>query len=279
MASASGCKLLLDGRHDPMVDMEMVKRERIPIDRPIFICGVARFLMEPIDHPRFSEFKRYFKSVGYIVGGTMFPEGLARRAEEAGLRPASGMGMTETCPAMIGTAYKYYMYDWPEKKIKYKIRTGYCDTPLAEVIVADSDTLEEVPRDDKTYGEMLYRSVWTTKGYFKDPERSRKLWRGGWLHTDDLCIWDEDRSIFIVDRTKDVVKSGGERISTRTLESLISTHPKVQSAAVVGVPHSKWDERTISLVRPKEEYKDKITGEELREHLMKYVESGEILKW
>ena len=280
IATALGSKLLLDGRHDPVVDMEMVKRERVPIDRPIFICGVSRFLMELIDHPKFKEYKEYFKDAGYIVGGTMFPEGLARRAEEAGLCVASGMGMTETCPGMIGAAYKYYMYDWPdEKKFRYRLRTGYCDTPLCDVKVANSDTLEEVPKDDKSYGEMLFRSVWATMGYFKDPERSKELWSGGWLHGDDLCIWDEDRSIFIVDRTKDVIKSGGEWISTRTLESVISTHPKVQSAAVVGVPHPEWDERPIALIVPKEEYKGKITEEELKEHLVKYAEKGDILKW
>ncbi|MEX2706655.1 MAG: long-chain-fatty-acid--CoA ligase [Candidatus Freyrarchaeum guaymaensis] len=281
IAAATGLKLLLHGRHDPVVAMDMVKRERIPANRPVFMAGVPRLLMELVYHPKFEEYKEYFKDVTYIVGGSSLPEGLLRKAEEVGLRPTSGMGMTETCPAMIGTRYKYYMFDWPEeKKLEFRLRTGWNDSPLAEVTVTNLENMEEeVPKDNKTFGEMLYRSPWCTLGYFKDPERSKELWRGGWLHTDDLCIWDEDRCIFIIDRTKDVIKSGGEWISTTTLESAISAHPKVKEAAVVGAPHPEWDERPIALVVPAEEYKGKVTEEELKEHLMKRVEAGEILKW
>lgn len=103
------------------------------------------------------------------------------RTEESGLSVASGMGMTETCPGLIGSAYKYYMYDWPDdRKFKYRLRTGYCDTPLAEVTVRDLNNMEEeVPKNNKTTGEMLFRSPWCTLGYFKDPERSKELWHGG----------------------------------------------------------------------------------------------------
>ncbi|MHA1580363.1 MAG: long-chain-fatty-acid--CoA ligase [Candidatus Freyarchaeota archaeon] len=281
MAAAAGLKLLLHGRHDPVVAMDMVKRERTPKNRPLFMAGVPRLLMELVYHPKFGEYKEYFKDAQYVVGGAMFPEGLARKAEEVGMRPASGMGMTETCPAMIGARYKYYMLDWPEeKKFKFRLRTGWNDSPLAEVKVVNlENSEEETPRDNKSFGEMVYRSPWCTLGYFKDPERSRELWREGWLHTDDLCIWDEERSIFIVDRTKDVIKSGGEWISTRTLESIISAYPKVKQAAVVGVPHPEWDERPIALILPTDEHKGKITEEEMKEYLMKRVETGEVLKW
>jgi len=152
--------------------------------------------------------------------------------------------------------------------------------PLAEVTVRDLNNMEEeVPKNNKTTGEMLFRSPWCTLRYLKIQKGQRSYGMEGWLHIEDVCIWDEDRSIFIVDRTKDVIKSGGEWISTRTLESIISTHLMVKSVAVVGVSHSEWNERPISIVIPTGGHKGKISEEELKEHLIQRVEKGEILKW
>ncbi len=96
-----------------------------------------------------------------------------------------------------------------------------------------------MPKDGKTIGEIVVRSPWLTPAYFKDLEKTRELWRGGWLHTGDVAVWDSDGHIWIMDRLKDVIKSGGEWIVSTKLEDIISTHPAVGEVAVIGVPHPK----------------------------------------
>ncbi len=196
--------------------------------------------------------------------------------EELGVHSFSAWGMTEAAPIMGACMPKSHMQDWPEdKKFNFKLKTGWA-LPFSEQRVIDEKG-KDVEPDGKHPGEIVYRSPWATPGYYKDPEKSKELWRGGWMHTGDIATIDEECCVHIVDREKDVIKSGGEWISTIKLESLISTHPKVFEVAVVGVPHEKWEERPIALVvpRPGEE----ISESELREHLMKSVEEGEILKW
>ncbi|MBA7645829.1 Long-chain-fatty-acid--CoA ligase [subsurface metagenome] len=99
------------------------------------------------------------------------------------------------------------------------------------------------------------------------------------MHSGDMATIDEEESVLIVDRTKDVIKSGGEWISSLTLENLINMHPKVREAAVVAAQSEKWGERPVVVVVPKDEYKGKISEAELQEHMTQYVEEGKILKW
>ena len=136
-----------------------------------------------------------------------------------------------------------------------------------------------VPKDGKAVGEIVLRAPWLTLGYYKEPEKSEELWRDGWMHSGDMATIDEEESVLIIDRSKDVIKSGGEWISSLTLENLINMHPKVQEVAVFGANSEKWGERPVVLLVPKDEYKENISEDELREHLMMYVEEGKILKW
>jgi fatty-acyl-CoA synthase len=99
------------------------------------------------------------------------------------------------------------------------------------------------------------------------------------MHSGDMATIDEEESVLIMDRAKDVIKSGGEWISSLTLENLINMHPKVQEVAVVAAQSEKWGERPVVVVVPKDEYKGKISEEELKEHMTQYVEDGKILKW
>ncbi len=120
---------------------------------------------------------------------------------------------------------------------------------------------------------------WIAKEYLDDPEKTRNAWRNGWFHTGDVAVWFPDGYIFIVDRLKDVIKSGGEWISSVKLESIISTHPAVGEVAVIGVPpHEKWGERPVAIVVPKPGG-ERITEDEIRNYLMQFVGRGEIPKW
>ncbi len=102
--------------------------------------------------------------------------------------------------------------------------------------------------DGKEWGELLFRGPWIAKEYYKDPERSKPVFEGGWLHTGDVGTIDEEGYVRLVDRTKDLVKSGGEWISSVDLENLIMAHPAIAEAAVIGIPHSKWVERPLGCV-------------------------------
>jgi fatty-acyl-CoA synthase len=105
------------------------------------------------------------------------------------------------------------------------------------------------------------------------------LWRYGWLHTGDIGYIDEGGYLYLTDRVKDVIKTGGEWISSLKLEDLISEHKAVAEAGVIGMPDEKWGERPMAVVVPKPEYKDKISPEDIKKFLQKFVEDGTILKW
>jgi fatty-acyl-CoA synthase len=124
----------------------------------------------------------------------------------------------------------------------------------------------EVPWDGKSLGELQVRGPWITSGYYND-ERSADAFMDGWFRTGDVVTIDEDGYIQIADRTKDLVKSGGEWISSVDLELAIMGHPKVLEAAVIAVPHSRWQERPVACVVPRPEARDAITEDEILEHL------------
>jgi len=279
MSTLFGIRQLMIGRTDPTIVLEMIKNEKKDDpDRPITIFGVASVLRLLIYHPEIEKYRRYLGNVRYIVGGTAFPRGLAERCIELGIDPYSGWGMTETCPVMGLTLPKSHMRDWPDEKIlDFKLRSGWA-APFEEQRVVDAEG-RDVPRDNKTIGEIVLRSPWCTMGYYKDLKKSKDLWKDGWLHTGDLALMDEEENPLIVDRDKDVVKSGGEWISTLTLEDILSKYPKVSEVAVIGVPHKRYEERPVAIIVPKNEFKDEMTEDELRRYLEGYVEDGKILKW
>jgi len=169
------------------------------------------------------------------------------------------------------------MRDWPmDRRRELSGLSAGLPLPLVDVRIVDEQD-RDVPRDGKTMGELVVRAPWVIKEYLNDPEKTRNAWRNGWFHTDDIAVWDSEGYIQIMDRAKDVIKSGGEWISSTRLEDLISTHPGVGEVAVIGVPHPKWGERPIAIVVPKPGWS--VTESDIRNHLMKYVEQGQIPKW
>jgi fatty-acyl-CoA synthase len=122
----------------------------------------------------------------------------------------------------------------------------------------------EIPWDDQTMGELEVRGPWVAASYFDLPEQQHR-WRDGWFRTGDVVTIDPEGSVKIVDRTKDLIKSGGEWISSVDLENALMCHPAVREAAVIAIPHEKWGERPLATVVLKEGYA--ATDEELRAHL------------
>ncbi len=182
-----------------------------------------------------------------IIGGAILPQALAREALELGLDVYAGYGMSETCAALTLSGLMPKMNSWGfERQVEMRCKAGR-PIPLAQIRIVDGK-MNDLPHDGKTSGELVARAPWFTQGYLKDLKSSEKLWEGGWLHTGDLATIDADGYVKITDRLKDVIKSGGEWISSLQLEDLILRHPGVAEAAVIGVPDPKWIERPLALL-------------------------------
>ncbi|MBV8457600.1 MAG: AMP-binding protein, partial [Acetobacteraceae bacterium] len=136
-----------------------------------------------------------------------------------------------------------------DEQAEVRCKTGR-PISLVQVRIVD-DAMNDVPHDGVSQGEIVARAPWLTQGYLKDPQNSEKLWAGGWLHTGDIAVIGPDGYLKITDRLKDVIKSGGEWISSVDLEDLILKHPSVAEVAVIGVPDPKWSERPVAVVVPK----------------------------
>ncbi len=198
-------------------------------------------------------------------GGAAVPQVLMEGMARHGLFILHAWGMTETSPVGTVGLVKSYLRGDPKEEERIRLRQGFA-APAVEVRLAEVGTDRILPWDGKSVGEIQVRGPWITGSYFKgeDPDRFTK---DGWLRTGDVANIDEEGYIQIVDRTKDLVKSGGEWISSVELESLIMGHPKVLEAAVIGVPHPKWQERPVAYVVPKPDYKGQVSPEEIQEFL------------
>jgi fatty-acyl-CoA synthase len=145
---------------------------------------------------------------------------------------------------------------------------------MAHVRVVGPDG-RDVPHDGATVGEIVARAPWLTSGYYMDPERTRELWRDGWLHTGDLAVVDPMGYIHIVDRERDAIKSGGEFIPTLVVENLISEVPGVGEVAIVGRPDPKWGERPVAFVVRR----GQVSESDIIANLQRHVDAGRIQKW
>ncbi|MFC9539599.1 long-chain fatty acid--CoA ligase [Lysinibacillus sp. NPDC056959] len=209
---------------------------------------------------------RDLSSIRLIVcGGSASPNGLVRGFEEELKIPyMTGYGMTETSPLVSISTYLTHMQDYSlDEKMDVRTTQGIT-VPLIETRVVNENG--EVPWDGKTMGELTIRGPWIAAEYYND-ERTNEAFKDGWLYTGDIAVVTVDGYIKITDRTKDLIKSGGEWISSVDLENALMSNPKVLEAAVIAIPHEKWIERPLACVVSKPEFKDSITKSELLEDL------------
>ncbi|AWR95636.1 long-chain fatty acid--CoA ligase [Acidianus brierleyi] len=264
-----GNKYVLPGRYDPTIELNLMKNEGVT-----FSAMVPTILYMILSHPDAPKYSEVFKNWRVLIGGAALPKGLADTARKFGITVMAGYGLSETAPVLTISYYNSKVEKLPdEKKFEQQIKTGV-PIPLVELRVVDPE-FKDVPHDGNTIGEIVVRAPWLTREYYKDPEKTKRLWSGGWLHTGDLAVVDEYGYIRIVDRDKDAIKSGGEFIPSLLLEDVISSHPKIGQVAVVGMPDEKWGERPVAFIV----LKDKMTEEELKNYLMQKAEEGKIRKW
>lgn len=182
-----------------------------------------------------------------IIGGAALPRALAIEALKRGIDVFGGYGMSETCPVLSLSQLTEKELDLTlEEQADIRCRTGV-PIGLAQMRVVDAEG-NDVANDDKTSGEIIVRSPYLTQGYLKDHVHSEKLWEGGWMHTNDVACVNQKGSIRITDRTKDVIKVGGEWLSSLEIEDVIAKHEGVSEVAVIGYPDTNWGEVPLAIV-------------------------------
>jgi fatty-acyl-CoA synthase len=269
LATMFSMKQVYIGKLSPPIVADLMKREK-----PTFSHCVPTILQVILHCPEAKDIDLTGWKV--LIGGAALTKGLAKLALERGVDVNVGFGMSETCPVIAVGYMRVTDADMPmEAQLTARTRSG------VPTIFTDLQIWNEqgkpVAANDKESGEVVVRSPWLTQGYVRDPERGAALWKNGYLHTGDMATLDANGSLKISDRIKDVIKSGGEWISSINLESLIALHPAVAEVAVVGLPDSKWGERPHALVVLHGDAR--VEQEDLRAHILPYIEQGQLSKW
>ena len=268
-ATMLGIKQVYPGRYEPERLVQMIKDHKVT-----FSHCVPTILQMVLNAEGAKDFD--FGGMRVIIGGSALNRSLYLAAKAKGMQLGAAYGMSETCP-MISAGYLNLELEQAseDEQIAHRIKAGV-PGPLVEAqIMAPDGTL--LPQDGETQGELVLRAPWLTQGYFREPEKSQELWAGGWMHTGDVATISPMGFIEIRDRIKDVIKTGGEWLSSLELEDLISRSPLVAEVAVVGVPDPRWDERPFALIVPAAG--QTVTADAMAEHLMPFVEEGHINKW
>jgi fatty-acyl-CoA synthase len=264
----AGARLILPGPNvDPESVLDLISQEHVTA-----ACGVPTVWLSVLAALEKNPGRWKFDSpVRIVIGGSAPPERLMRALDKHNLHILHLWGMTETTPLATVGKLKRHMGDWSTDQ-KYEVRSkqGW-PAPFIELRVMRAEGLEgrsvEAPRDGETPGELEVRGPWVAASYYKSPDQAHRWTEDGWFKTGDVATMDDEGFIKIVDRAKDLVKSGGEWISSVDIENTLMGHPAVKEAAVVGVPHPKWSERPLAAVVLKEGAA--VTPEELRAFLAK----------
>ena len=258
LATWIGAKQVFTGPHPDNRDLcQLIQDEKVTFS--MAVPTVWRGILNLLETERFD-----LSSLRMVInGGSPPPLSLIEAYEKMGIPYVHGFGLTDTHAwVTVNMPRKYMEEEWSEEQRRaHMLRQGMVVRGLDWKVV--DETGKEIKWDGKEMGELLLRGPWVPEAYYKDPERSAETYKDGWLHTGDVVTVDEDGYIEIKDRVKDVVKSGGEWISSLDLENTIMNHPAVLEACVIGIPHPKWEERPLAYVTLKPGFKGKTTKEDI----------------
>ncbi len=266
VATLMGLKQVYPGRYDPARLLGLIEKHGVTFSHCVPTILAMLLTAPEVAQTDLSNWK-------VIIGGSALSEGLARQALEHGVDVHAAYGMSETCPFL--TVADMMATRDPQTPLSARIATGK-PAPFVQIRVVDGD-MNDAPRDGRTTGEIVARAPWLTQGYLKNEAGTGALWQGGWLHTGDVGFIDETGTLRITDRVKDVIKTGGEWVSSLELENLASTVEGVSEAAAIGVPDTKWGERPMLIVTCCDETEK--TYDRLRMAFDVAVDQGAISKW
>jgi fatty-acyl-CoA synthase len=271
MATLTGVKQVYPGRYYPETLLDLIAREKVTYSHCVPTILHMLLACPEVDSVDLSNWK-------VVIGGSAMPRGLARAALDRGIDIFSGYGMSETGPVLTIAHLDRAMLDGDDDQVlDLRCKTGR-PIPLVNLDIVDKD-MRSCPRDGKSTGEIVVRAPALTQGYFKNPETSEALWAGGYLHTGDIGHVDEDGYLKVTDRLKDVIKSGGEWISSLALEDIVSQLAGVSEVAAIGISHEKWGERPLVLVVREPGHENAIDEDMVRQHVQSHVDRGEMSRW
>lgn len=273
LATMLGAKQVYPGRYEPELLLKLLLSEGVTLSH----C-VPTILNMLVSNPATDRFREQLSRWKVIIGGSALTRGLAAAALSKGIRVYQGYGMSETAPIMSLT----YLNDAErtqsdDEKVDLLTRAGRI-APFVELRLMD-EAGHLLPHDGKAVGELVARGPWMTQGYWLEPDRSDELWQHGWLHTGDVASITPDHWVQIADRTKDVIKTGGEWVSSLEIENLLSQIDGIAEVAVIGLPDEKWGERPHAVVVLKPDYAGKLEPEAIKATLQHRIEQGELNKW
>jgi fatty-acyl-CoA synthase len=249
-------------RSNPQLLAQLIEDEKVTVTAGVPTIWLA--LLNELEQNNYN-----MKSLRSVVcGGAAAPKGVIKAFEMKHKIPFyHAYGMTETSPVVTVSRLKSYQWKLSEEeKLDIRAKQGIVVPGLEVKVVGENG---EVPWNGEDMGELYIRGPWIANEYYQD-DRTKQSFKDGWLHTGDLATIDEEGMIKLVDRTKDVIKSGGEWISSVDLESALMAHEAIFEAAVIAVPHPKWLERPLACVVLKDAFKNKVTKEDLSQYLMQH---------
>lgn len=239
VATMLGLEQVYPGRYVPATLVDLMEKYHVS-----FTHGVPTVLQMLLKE--MGSRGRKFDGLKMMIGGSPLTTALAQTAIDNGIQVFNAYGMSETCPVISMTRFNPKDSLTPEEAIRRRTRAGIPNV-LCDIQIWD-ETHQAQPLDGKSTGEIVVRSPWLTQSYFKNHDAGDELWRGGYLHTQDIAHMSSQGSIQVTDRLKDVIKSGGEWVSSLEIETILSLHPSVSEIAVIGVPDDKWGERPLALI-------------------------------
>jgi fatty-acyl-CoA synthase len=257
-AFAGATQVLPGVRPGPEVICQLVHRERVT-----FSAGVPTIWIGVMDYLERSGESYDFSSLREVIsGGSAVPPSLIQNYQDKlGITISHAYGMTETTPLVAVNRLKSNLRGASEEeKLEIAGKQGLVVGGLEMKLVDEQG--QELPWDGQQRGELFFRGPWVAREYFND-DRSQETFIDGWYHSGDIASVDPDGYIHIADRVKDMVKSGGEWISSVDLESAIIAHPQVLEAAVIAVPHPTWQERPLACVVPREGSRQTLDREQI----------------
>ncbi|WP_122436484.1 fatty acid--CoA ligase [Pseudomonas viridiflava] len=268
-ATMLGLKQVYPGRYDPELLVELWRKEKVTFSHCVPTIMQMLLNAKSAADVDFGGWK-------IIIGGSSLTRTLYKAAKAKGIQLTAAYGMSETGP-LISVAHinEELKAGSEDERVTYRIKAGVPGMLVDAAIVDEHGNF--LPADGETQGELVLRAPWLSESYYREPEKGAEMWAGGWMHTGDVATLDGMGFIDIRDRIKDVIKTGGEWISSLALEDLCSRHPAVREVAVVGIPDPQWGERPFALLVVREGHE--LDARILKEHLKPFVEQGHINKW
>jgi fatty-acyl-CoA synthase len=271
IATVLGVKQVYPGRYAPERLIQLVRDEGVTFSHCV---GTIMHMLLNCPQAKEADLSKW----KVIIGGGPLPHGLARAALERGIDIFAGYGMSETGPLLTLAQLQPGSETLDaDQQVNLRCKTGL-PLPLVDLRIVDYAG-QDVVHDGRESGEVVVRAPWLTQGYWKNADASAQLWDGGYLHTQDIASMDPNGYLQITDRLKDVIKSGGEWVSSLAIESLISLHPAVSEVAVIGVSDEKWGERPVAFVVLKSECALSASEQDLINHVLAFSETGQISKY